>query len=895
MTPADPITPETWSLARRAFLAVIDLPEPERTTAIDEACPDEASRGLVRSLLLADRTLGDRDDAVAAVPTAAHAALGWLGREASPAIDGYEVGRPVGAGASGLVFEAMQREPRRRVAVKVLHPGVASPRAVARFRFEATLLARLDHPGIARVIAAGSLAEPDGRPYLVLEFVEGRPLLEAAGDRSIPELLGLLAEIADAVHHAHTQGVIHRDLKPANILLTAEDRPKVLDFGIARLIADAEGIHTRHTVAGQALGTAAYMSPEQAGGLRPEDGIATDAGVDTRSDVYALGAIAYHLLAGRPPIPTAGRSLAEMLAAVRAGRTERLGSVDPRLAGDIDAVVHKALSLEKSDRYASAAELASEFRRAATGEPVLARRQTSLQAARRVVRRHPRSTAFALLIVAAAVAGMVQLERSRSRARASDEVARDVARVLLNEVMDRLGPLTGTLETRRRIVADLSGPVRRLAAIRPDDAEVRFNLARLLDAEADTAGPEMTASEIGALRREAVAILEDLAKRSPEDTRILRTLSLLLVKVGDHAKAMGRRTEALEMYRRVLEIDAALSAVAPDDIELLDNFFWSDQRIFVELREEEPAIAAESRARQERVVHALLARSPDRPGSIFAMLQFLADEPVPVYTPATPAEEIREAWAEQLALGQRLIALSPDNRGHLIRHAGDLLQAANAHLEAGQAAEAAALHAHATELCEPLFRTDPHDPVMLETAARLPQVGAHIALVMGDGETALRLAQITIDKRRETLRVIADDQRAARLIELAGALANQAWVRCSLGLGDTGADEFLEIYRMVWLKPIRPELTRNLVRMAMSPAYCGFLTPESLSVLSQSIRAESRGSPIPDLLDADLLLADGDAGRAAELFRAVAARTEFPDCARHAARCLGEVVGSRTE
>jgi tRNA A-37 threonylcarbamoyl transferase component Bud32/tetratricopeptide (TPR) repeat protein len=895
MTRADPITPETWSLARRAFLAVIDLPEPERSTAIDEACPDDATRELVRSLLLADRTLGDRDEPGPNASTAVHPALAWLGRDASPAIDGFEVGRPVGAGSSGLVFEAMQREPHRRVAIKILHPGVASPRAVARFRFEATLLARLDHPGIARVIAAGSLAEPDGRPYLVLEFVEGRPLLEASGERPVPEMLRLLGEIADAVHHAHTQGVIHRDLKPANILLTAGDRPKVLDFGIARLIADAEGIHTRHTVAGQALGTAAYMSPEQAGGLRPEDGTATDAGVDTRSDVYALGAIAYHLLAGRPPIPTTGRSLAEMLAAVRAGRIDRLGSIDPRLAGDIDAVVHRALSLEKADRYASAAELATEFRRAAEGEPVLARRQTAMQAARRIVRRHPRGAAIALLVAGAAVAGVVQLERSRSRAEASDEIARDVARVLLNEVMDRLGPLAGTLETRRRIVADLSGPVRRLAASRPGDAEVRFNLARLLDAEADTAGPEMPAGEIGALRREAVAILEDLAGAAPTDTRVLRTLSLLLVKAGDHAKAMGRRTEALAMYRRVLEIDAALSAAAPDDIELLDNLFWSDQRIFIELREEEPAIAAESRDRQERVVHELLARSPDRPGSIFAMLQFLADEPVPSFTPSTPPGVIRDAWAERLALGQHLITLSPNNRGHLIRHAGDLLQAAIVHLDANQPDEAAALHAQAAELYEPLFRTDPHDPMTLETAARLPQLGAHIAVVRGDGETALRLAQIAIDKRREALRVIADDQRPARLIELSGALARLAWVRCSLGLGDTRADEFLEIYRLVWREPIRPELTWNLVETATSPAYCGFLTPGSLSALSRTIRTDSPGSPIPDLLDAERLLAAGDAGGAAELFHAVAARTEFPDSARHAARRLGEVVGSRPD
>jgi tetratricopeptide (TPR) repeat protein len=399
----------------------------------------------------------------------------------------------------------------------------------------------------------------------------------------------------------------------------------------------------------------------------------------------------------------------------------------------------------------------------------------------------------------------------------------------------------------------------------------------------------MPAGEIGALRREAVAILEDLAERSPEDTRLLRTLSLMLVKAGDHAKAMGRRTEALEMYLRVLEIDAALSAAAPEDIELLDNLFWSDQRIFIELRDEEPTVAAESRARQERVVHELLARSPDRPGSIFAMLQFLADEPVPEYTPATPAEQIREAFAERLELGRRLISLSPDNRGHLLRYAGDLSLATIMFTNAAKLEEAAACHARAAELYEPLLAADPFNPAVLEVTASHFRIGSNLALARGDIEQALDLSTKEIEARRRALTLLAEDQQSTHQIELAGALGHLAMILCTEAVGPIPAwlpEEYIALFKKVWQAPIRPDLTRILVEHTAYQRPCRVVTPASLSQLALSIRSETPGSPIADLLDAELRLAAGDADGAAELFQAVAARAEFPDCARHAGRRL---------
>lgn len=307
----------------------------------------------------------------------------------------YRPLRVLGEGAQGRVYLAEQEHPRREVALKVLRRGMLA--ADARFRREIALLARLEHPGIARLYEAGEEDLADGRvAWFAMEYVRGAGLAEHAHGLDLRQRLALVAAIGHAVHHAHMQGVVHRDLKPANILVDAAGQPKVLDFGMAQA-AQAEA--TRMTAAGQVVGTIAYMAPEA---------LAGDADGGARGDVYALGVIAYELLGGALPYPDLSRSsLVEAIRRVNAGRPRPLAEVLPTARGDIETIVMKAIAGEPAQRYASAAEFASDIERYLAGEPITARPPTARYLLGLFVRRHRMVSALALALLATVAAAAV--------------------------------------------------------------------------------------------------------------------------------------------------------------------------------------------------------------------------------------------------------------------------------------------------------------------------------------------------------------------------------------------------------------------------------------------------------------------------------------------------------
>ncbi len=346
------------------------LEDAARARFLDETCADAALREEVERLLRHHgEGLGDLRGAIEE----------WVQGEEPQALEGFRIVRRVAEGGMGTIYEAEQQRPRRRVALKLLKALLGGPEAARRFEFEAEVLARLHHPGIAQVFAAGAAEAQGGpRPFIAMEFVDGEPITAFAARLGPRERVELLARVCDAVAHAHFGGVIHRDLKPSNILVQRDGSPKVLDFGIARLLSsEATSLHTTE---GSVLGTLGYMSPEQAGG--------DSRLVDVRSDVYSLGVLAYEMLAGRAPHRLEGKPFAAALRTLLDEEPPPLSAVDPCFRGDLSAIVGKAMAPERGRRYASAAALAEDLRRYLRDETVTARHPGALRQARRFLRRH---------------------------------------------------------------------------------------------------------------------------------------------------------------------------------------------------------------------------------------------------------------------------------------------------------------------------------------------------------------------------------------------------------------------------------------------------------------------------------------------------------------------------
>jgi non-specific serine/threonine protein kinase/serine/threonine-protein kinase len=308
----------------------------------------------------------------------------------------YRIVRTIGEGGMGIVFEAEQAFPRRRVAVKALRPGYASTGMLRRFRNEAEFLAKLQHPNIAQIYEAG-VAGPDApdQPYFVMELVRGDSLTSYARKHNLgtAEKWRLLLQVCDAVQHAHQRGVIHRDLKPANILVNTNGVAKVLDFGIARA-AEADLSQSQATREGQLVGTPSYMSPEQL----------LEGDVSTASDIYALGVIAYELFAQRLPIDLSSTPIAKAAAILAEARVTPVSQIDRSLRGDGETIIAKAMATDAKRRYTSAEALAEDMRRMLAGEAILARGDSAVYVLAKQAKRYRFAAALGAMALFALIA-----------------------------------------------------------------------------------------------------------------------------------------------------------------------------------------------------------------------------------------------------------------------------------------------------------------------------------------------------------------------------------------------------------------------------------------------------------------------------------------------------------
>ncbi len=433
------------------FHEVADLPAGERAAALDRLCSgDHSLRARVESLLAADGA------ATVGILKSSPLDTASIAEKPGDVIDRYRLVERLGEGGFGVVYRAEQREPvQRDVALKIIKLGMDTRRVVHRFEAERQTLAMLDHPGIARVIDAGSTST--GRPYFAMDLVRGAPITEFADERRLDTeaRLHLFLQVCDAVQHAHQKGVIHRDLKPSNILVSEIDGaplPRVIDFGIARAIDHRRLADHTFTEQGQIIGTPEYMSPEQAAG---ED-------IDTRADIYALGVILYELLTGglpcdsaslrsgelakirqlilthQPPKPSTRAVSASDTAAAQARHADDQRALARRLRGDLDWITMKALEKNRLRRYDSASELAADIRRHLRREPVLAGPPSRVYRAQRFIARNRLPVAAASVVALALIAGAVASTVGFVRATRAEADARDdAARALAAEVEAR--------------------------------------------------------------------------------------------------------------------------------------------------------------------------------------------------------------------------------------------------------------------------------------------------------------------------------------------------------------------------------------------------------------------------------------------------------------------------
>lgn len=454
------LTPERYAQAVEAFHEAMSLPADQRAEFVERTLNHDIDlRDEVLQLLAsesADATVpdpfSDHRLGVAAMHAVSMHARAPMD-EAPTAIARYRVVRTLGEGGMGRVYEAMQESPRRRVAVKIVRPEIDSPEVARRFALEAEILGVLRHPCIAQIMEAGTFEYfGRSRAFYAMEYVEGEPLLAyaEAAQLSTRARLMLFASICDGVQHAHLHGIVHRDLKPANILVDSAGNPKILDFGVARLLSEADvSGHAAQTQRGQLIGTFAYMSPEQIEG-RVEQ-------LDVRSDVWALGVIAFELLSGQMPFVCSSASVAEVARRSRDEEPRRLATMSRTFRGDVDTIVGKCLQHDPAARYASAGELAADVRRFLSDEPISARPPSSLYQISKFAKRN-RGLSMGLAVAAIAlIAGTslavwqaIEARRASIEARAEASRATSISEVLFEILTSGISVRSAGKETTVR-------------------------------------------------------------------------------------------------------------------------------------------------------------------------------------------------------------------------------------------------------------------------------------------------------------------------------------------------------------------------------------------------------------------------------------------------------------
>jgi eukaryotic-like serine/threonine-protein kinase len=542
---------------------------------------------------------GNEEDGLPAVPADGHSAQSNGPLETQPpdapappsnVIGPYQLLEVIGEGGMGQVWLAEQKYPvRRRVAIKLIKAGMDTREVVARFDSERQALALMDHPAIAKVFEAGTT--PTGRPYFVMEYVAGMPITAYCDKHrlTLRQRMELFILVCEGVQHAHQKAIIHRDLKPSNILVSetnGKPTPRIIDFGVAKAISQKLSGATMFTQLGSVIGTLGYMSPEQA------DSAGED--IDTRSDVYSLGAILYELLVSALPLDLHQLAYDEVLHRLRdqdaprpSTRLRTLGDssvtaaknrgADPltltrQLRGDPDAITLKALEKDRKRRYASASDLADDIGRYLHDEPVRAQPPSAAYRARKYIRRHRLGVAMAaaglLLLVGFSVAQAVELRRiSRERDRA-DRMRERADRI--SQFMTKMFKVSNPSEARGNTVTArevLDQASQQIGNGLNNDPELR---ARLMETMAQTYAGLGLYGRAQTLSQQALDIEQPLL--GTQNRLTLSTESELAQEI----RAQGHLADAEQRLRATLAAQQkSLGSDDPDTIATMDRLGYT--------------------------------------------------------------------------------------------------------------------------------------------------------------------------------------------------------------------------------------------------------------------------------------------------------------------------------
>jgi non-specific serine/threonine protein kinase/serine/threonine-protein kinase len=732
------MTPEHWRRVKDLFDAALARDPAARAGFVAVAAAgDPALADEVLRLVALDEKASGFLSAPADAPAVAVAAGRRIGR--------YRVLGEMGRGGMGVVLRAVRDDDQyqKQVAIKLLRGGLGPDFVVERFKAERQILATLEHPNIAHLIDGGATEE--GWPWLAMECVEGRPIDEFCVRRglSIRGRLELFRTVCSAVQYAHQRLVVHRDLKPSNILVTEDGIPKLLDFGIAKLLGAEPG----STLTKFPLMTPEYASPEQVAG----------APITTAADVYSLGMLLYELLAGRRAYELAAWSPQEIVRVVCEVEPQPPSAVAPqevsrRLAGDLDTIVLKTLRKEPARRYASVQELSEDIRRHLAGLPVLARGDTLGYRVSRFVARHRAGVAAAALLLISLLGGMAmtlrqariaEANRAQSERRFAD--VRKLANWVLFDMHDAIAKLPGSTPASKQLVEKAVDYLDGLAGEAAGDQALQGEIARGYERLSRIQGQPGWANlgDVAAAiasQRKAIALRERLVAAAPADAGARALLAKSHAALG----YLLERPEAWNELEKTKSILGAVPASADSSVDVLETWLsYFNARGALEADAYDLTALRETRRQELDVMEKLYAMNPavyqrslavvyKQYGSVLQELKELA--PARALYEKALALDRKAAEAEPLdPLRKMDLSFSYGSIGSLLREEGDL-------------AGASAAHQSALELRKAVLAADSMNEFALKSAIWAHKSLAGVLAARGDLDGA-------IGHEREVLRL----------------------------------------------------------------------------------------------------------------------------------------------